>query len=258
MLRSRAESLEKQCLDSNEARSLLQERQRLLTYLERTLSRDKEDQVDDYDLLGELEVSSRRAVFEIESLLESSKRDLENLLFLPISRNPHPNVWGSHVSMQSWIRYLQIVCENLGKLEQKYSKPNPMIRISKRKEFLDFCSKRLENIKSSEVFVVAYLCESWDQGCKLVAKELHSMASRFEGIINVVLIEATDLRSELTYAGIWTVPTIRIISKSVELKRFEGPEVVGLRHFVEDMDVVVQALIEREKKSSIRTCTTCK
>ena len=51
------------------------------------------------------------------------------------------------------------------------------------------------------------------------------MALRFEGIITVVSIDATDLRSELTYAGIWTVPTIRIVtSQNVELKRFEGPE----------------------------------
>ena len=69
--------------------------------------------------LEELEVSSRRAVFEIESLLESSKRDLEDLLVLPLTHNPHPNVWGSHSSMQSWIRHLQIVCKDLQKLDKK-------------------------------------------------------------------------------------------------------------------------------------------
>ena len=103
---------------------------------------------------------------------------------------------------------------------------------------------------------MAYLCESWDEGCKIVAKELRSMALRFEGIITVVSIDATDLRSELTYAGIWTVPTIRIVSQNVELKRFEGPEVVGLRHFVEDMDVVVKSLIERQNTST-KICTPC-
>ena len=82
------------------------------------------------------------------------------------------------------------------------------------------------------------------------------MALRFEGIITVVSIDATNLRSELTYAGIWTVPTIRIVSQNVELKRFEGPEVVGLRHFVEDMDVAVKSLIERQNTST-KICTPC-
>ena len=243
-LLSRAESLEKQTLDSKEAESLLEKRKRFLEFLENTIQRDTEEHVDDCDLLGELEVSSRRAVYEIESLLRSSKRDLENLLVLPLNRDPHISVWGSHASMQSWIRHLKIVCEDLQKLQDKYAKPNPIIRVSTQKEFLRFTSKSLEK-KKDIIFVVAYLCESWDEGCKIVAKEIHDMALRFQGIVTVVTIDATNLRSELTYAGIWTVPTICIISEGVEIKRFEGPEVVGLRHFVEDMDLVVHALTAR-------------
>ena len=158
-LLSRAESLEKQTLDSKEAESLLEKRKRFLEFLENTIQRDTEEHVDDCDLLGELEVSSRRAVYEIESLLRSSKRDLENLLVLPLNRDPHISVWGSHASMQSWIRHLKIVCEDLQKLQDKYAKPNPIIRVSTQKEFLRFTSKSLEK-KKDMIFVVAYLCES--------------------------------------------------------------------------------------------------
>lgn len=232
-LLTRSNSLEEKYLDEKEAQELLEERRRLLNFLEQKLDRDTEEHVDDCDMFGELEVSSRRAVFEIEAILKSSKQDLQNLLTLPVNCDPHPNVWRTHSSTNTWIRHLRVVCEDLRKLESKFTEIDPVTYIKERKDFLKM-EKRLKSEHDNRLFVVAYLCEEWDVGSKLVAKEIKSMASRFQDNL-MMMVDATQLRSELTYVGIWTVPTVRIIRNGAEIKRFEGPEIVGMRHFVEDL-----------------------